>query len=84
MASTTRPHGFFHDEPGLADTMHGLETQVTDAAEHFRSNDIDRAATVTLAIAARLAVGGQCTKRFARQIARHLVETEVQRPVGDR
>ncbi|MFE2346170.1 hypothetical protein [Kitasatospora cineracea] len=76
---SSRNLGLFHNEPGLADTMSGLDTQVTEAAEYLNSLDYDRATATTLAIAARLTASGGCTKTFATRIARHLVETDAQR-----
>ncbi|MFC8449525.1 hypothetical protein [Kitasatospora sp. NPDC057223] len=73
-----RGRSLFHDGPGLGDAMPGLETQITEAAEYLNIHDHNRAIAATLAIASRLAAGGGCTKRFAKQIARHLVETEAQ------
>ncbi|MEU3559620.1 hypothetical protein [Kitasatospora sp. NPDC006786] len=74
-----RPRGgLFHDAPGLADTMVGLETDVTAAAEHLNGLDFEHAEDVTLAIAARLADGGSISRTYATTIARHLVETQAQ------
>ncbi|WP_327073163.1 hypothetical protein OG196_14045 [Kitasatospora purpeofusca] len=74
-----RGRSLFHDGPGLTDMMPGLEVQVTEAAEYLNSLDHNEATRATLAITSRLAAGGGCTKAFAKQMARHLVETEAQR-----
>ncbi|MFJ6136440.1 hypothetical protein [Kitasatospora sp. NPDC092286] len=71
--------GVFHDGPGLADTLIGLQVEVTAAAELLNSFDYERADTATLAIAARLAGVGTISVRFATAVARHLVETEARR-----
>ncbi|MDY0811405.1 hypothetical protein [Kitasatospora purpeofusca] len=71
--------GVFHHGPGLADTLIGLQAEVTAAAERLNSFDYERADTATLAIAARLTGAGTISVRFATAIARHLVETEAQR-----
>ncbi|MCX4749279.1 hypothetical protein OG455_27865 [Kitasatospora sp. NBC_01287] len=77
-----RGRSLFHDGPGLADAMPGLQTQVTAAAQYLNSHDHDQATKTTLALTSRLAAGGECTKGFAKRIARHLVETQAQRLAG--
>ncbi|MFF8769024.1 hypothetical protein [Kitasatospora sp. NPDC015120] len=71
--------GVFQDGPGLADTLIGLQAEVTAAAEYLNSLDHEGADAATLAIAARLADAGTISGRYATAIARHLVETEAQR-----
>nr|BEK65649.1 hypothetical protein KPHV_28760 [Kitasatospora purpeofusca] len=68
----------FHDKPGLADTMIGLEAEVTGAAECLNSLDYERADAAVHALAARLATGGRIARAYATTLARHLVETEAQ------
>lgn len=77
-----RGRSLFHDGPGLADAMPGLQTQVTAAAEHLNSHAHDRATKATVALTSRLAAGSECTKGFAKRIARHLVEAQAQRLAG--
>ncbi|GAA1161558.1 hypothetical protein F4556_005100 [Kitasatospora gansuensis] len=75
-----RPHGgVFQNGPGLADTLIGLQAEITAAAEYLNSLEHEGADTATLAIAARLTGAGTISSRFATAIARHLVETEAQR-----
>ncbi|KDN85694.1 hypothetical protein [Kitasatospora cheerisanensis] len=71
--------GVFHGPPGLADTMPGLDSEITAAAEHLNRLDYDQAEPAALAIAARLAAGGPIGKQYAIAIARHLIETEARR-----